>query len=287
MNKEIFNQYEKITYEKVDSICKEMNASVFPKVRIADVFTISQSGLTSEEYSFALKSHFDFTVYDNKSLLPLFAIEYDGLSHRSEIQKSRDNIKNNLVQRFNLPLLRVNSRYLKKKYRDYDLLTWCIEVWFSFQAFQIAQENGTVPYDEIFDPQSIIHISNIDKKFPLYLSFDIRKKIKKLCEQGKLRSSISNTWIGKDLKGNYIGISWLFIDNKVGLVSTSGMKSQNFPIIASDFLVDIMSFELNEQLDEYFENQKPAVSIDEIVKMIKDFESKYKMVFIASGGQVK
>lgn len=82
-------------------------------------------------------------------------------------------------------LLRINSLYLDKKYRSLDLLSWCIEVWFSAEYFYEAQRNGTVPYDEPFSPKSIISISGYQKKFPFFLSFDIRNEIRKLFEAKK------------------------------------------------------------------------------------------------------
>lgn len=66
MFKEIFNLYEKVSYERIDSICSKVNAIVFPKVRLADIINISGSGISHEEYRFALKSHFDFIVYNKK-----------------------------------------------------------------------------------------------------------------------------------------------------------------------------------------------------------------------------
>lgn len=281
---EIFNKYEKITFDKIDKVCSKVNASVFPKIRLADIFPITNSGISNEEYSFALKSHFDFTVYDNQSLLPLFAVEFDGKSHRTETQKFRDNIKNRLTNRFDLPLLRINSRYLEKKYRDLDLLSWCVEIWFLADSFYAAQENGTVPYNELFDPESIYFISGNKKKFPFFLSFDIRNEIRTLFGKKRIKSLTPNTWIGKDSKSNYYGISWLYVDNKTGLFTTSGMKAQNFPVLESDLLEEIMIFDLYEQLLEFLDNQRRSISNQSISKRINEFEKKYKLAFSSTGG---
>ncbi|WP_082340162.1 DUF2726 domain-containing protein [Lysinibacillus agricola] len=137
-------------------------------------FPITDSGISNEEYSFALKSHFDFTVYDNTTLQPLFAVEFDGKSHLVEIQKSRDKLKNRLVERFNLPLLRINSLYLDKKYRSLDLLSWCIEVWFSAKYFYEAQRNGLIPYDEPFSPMSLQEYQIINS-----IPFEVIEEVKR------------------------------------------------------------------------------------------------------------
>ncbi|MEC1177243.1 DUF2726 domain-containing protein [Metasolibacillus meyeri] len=277
LNKEIFNKYEKVTYEKLEKVCVNVNASVFPKVRLADIFPITNSGISNEEYSFALKSHFDFTIYDNKSSQPLFAVEFDGKSHRTEIQKSRDEIKNRLVKRFNLPLLRINSLYLEEKYRNLDLLSWCVEVWFLAEYFYKAQEDGTIPYDEPFSPESILFTSGNEKKFPFFLSFDIRNEIKKLFEEKQIKSFIPNVWIGTDNNRNYYGISWLYIDNEIGIFTTSGMKAQRFPIIESELLEDIMIFDLYNKLLDFFNNKRNSVLNQEIYQRVNEFEKKYRI----------
>jgi len=284
LNKGIFNKYEKITYERLEKVCIDVNASAFPKVRLADIFSITNSGISNEEYSFALKSHFDFTVYDNKTLLPLFAVEFDGKFHRTETQKFRDQIKNRLVSRFDLPLLRINTRYLEKKYRNLDLLSWCIEVWFLADAFYAAQKNGTVPYDEPFAPESIYSLSGNNKKFPFFLSFDIRNAIRRLYEQKQIKSFVPNSWIGTDNNNNYYGISWLYIDNETGVFTTSGMRSQNFPVSEVDLLEEIMIFDLYEQLLGYLDNKNRCVLNQEIFKRVNEFEKKFKMALVSSGG---
>lgn len=284
LNKEIFNMYEKITYERLEKVCINVNASVFPKVRLADIFSITNSGISTEDYSFALKSHFDFTVYDNKSLLPLFAVEFDGKFHRTETQKIRDEIKNRLVNRFDLPLLRINSRYLEKKYRNLDLLSWCVEVWFLAESFYVAQENGTVPYDEPFAPESIFSLSGNEKRFPFFLSFDIRNEIRKLSEKEQIKSLIPNTWIGTDNNSNYYGISWLYIDNETGIFTTCGMKAQSFPVSESELLEEIMIFDLYEQLQGFFDDKRRSVLNQEIFNRINEFEKKYRMALVSSGG---
>lgn len=275
MLQKIFSsEYERMTYDKLFKICQKYGAAVFPKVRVADVIRISNSGISDEEYSFALKSHFDFTVCDIKSESPLFAVEFDGIYHKTEIQKRRDKIKNRLAERFDLPLLRINSRYLEKKYRDLDMLSWCIEVWFLADGFYKAQQSGSIPKDELFDPFSII-VSGNKKFFPFFLSYDIRTELKKLFDKKKIKSF--NSWIGKDENNNYRGISWININDEFGLKTISGMKSQSFPIIESELLEEIMIFDLYEQLLNYFNNRSMPVLNQEIFKKFNIFESRYKL----------
>lgn len=282
--KQIFNNYEKLTYNRLEKICRNVHASVYPKVRLADVFPITNSGISSKEFSFALKSHFDFIVCDNTTYFPLFAVEFDGKSHYTKVQKYRDTIKNKLTQRFNLPLLRINSRYLEKKYRELDLLSWSVELWFLSEAFWEAKESGAIPYDEPFNPSAISSLSDDGNRFPYFLSLDIRRKFNELFKQKKMKSSNISTWIGKDNNDNYYGVSWLFVSDELGLMTISGMKAQNFPMSHSELLEEIMIFELYDKLMEYFEGKRSCILYQEMDNKIKEYENKYELAFASTGG---
>src|SRR6185503_17574285 len=77
MHKRLLNKSESVVDHKLAAVCKEWSARVHNKVRIADVLFIEDSGISGNDYSFALKSHFDFVVTD-ADYLPLFAVEFDG-----------------------------------------------------------------------------------------------------------------------------------------------------------------------------------------------------------------
>lgn len=283
MYKKLFDKYERLTFEKLDLICKGLDAEVYPKVRIADVLPTTNSGLSNEEFSFSLKAHFDSTVCSSSTYEPLFSVEFDGNSHRTVIQKQRDSVKDNIVEKFNYPLLRINSKYLDKKYREFDLLTWCIEVWFSAQAFFSAQDKGIVPLDEPFSPESIYYHSGYKTKFPLFLSHDIRLSIRKYFNQNKIRSFCPNTWIGTDHNGNFYGICWLLIDDNNGILSYCGMKAQAFPVSESDLLQEIMVFDLFDQLSRYFKGELYAKNKKEIYEIIDIYDKKYNLALYSGG----
>jgi len=54
----LVNQYEEAVDAALIESASRCNVRVFPKVRIADTLDIQQSGLTNDEYSYALKAHF-------------------------------------------------------------------------------------------------------------------------------------------------------------------------------------------------------------------------------------
>src|ERR1019366_8219683 len=139
VNTPLLNRYEEVTYQRLRAVCEPVEAHVFPKVRLADVLPITGSDITDQQFAFSLKSHFDFVVADEK-YRPQFSVEFDGPTHRTVIQIQRDRTKNELCEEFEYPLLRINARYLDRKYRGYDLLSYFVDVWYHGKAFCEAQQ---------------------------------------------------------------------------------------------------------------------------------------------------
>src|SRR5689334_2570483 len=245
--KKILNLHEADTHTRLKETCEKYGASVYPKIRLADVLPIENSGITNDLYSYALQAHFDFVVTDDKHV-PLFAVEFDGPSHETEEQVVRDKKKNKICEIFNFPLLRINAKYLDKKYRSLDLLSWFVETWFFRDAFFNAQEEGLVPEDEPFDPMLIIELPGRKERFPLWLSAGLRIKIQKLAEAKTINDFVPNEWIGIDKNGNYHGLTWLSIDDERVVISQTAMRAQSFPVVESDILSELLIFQLYEEL---------------------------------------
>ena len=187
--KRLLNSDEEVVDGLLKEICEHRGARIFVKMRLADIFAIDGSGLDSEAYSFALKSHFDFTVSDTENR-PLFAVEYDGPSHDTEEQMRRDQLKHRVVDHFDFPLLRVRDQHLERRFRggrlmtnplaeqlrstpilklpeefremaskarqkttpiDWDLLSWFIENWFHYRELDLSYERGEIDDEIYFD----------------------------------------------------------------------------------------------------------------------------------------
>jgi hypothetical protein len=148
----LVNRYERTTDTELRKMVEKRDARVCPKVRIADVLDIEQSGISDAHYYYALRAHFDFLVVDEPSKLPLFAVEFDGPMHKIDPDAvRRDQMKNDLVEFFDFGFVRITSDYLKPiPLRRYTLLGWLVDIWFISQAFDEAQDRGEIPYDEPF-----------------------------------------------------------------------------------------------------------------------------------------
>ncbi len=153
MLKKILNLHEKATDRRIRPLCEEFGASVYPKVRVADVLPIEGSGISDQDYQFCLQSHFDFVVADGEEL-PLFAVEFDGPRHqRDSTQQARDMRKNWLCNRFHLPLLRVSHDHVVER-EGRAFLEYMVELHFLEKVVQAAVERGDHPPDTEYFPQS-------------------------------------------------------------------------------------------------------------------------------------
>jgi hypothetical protein len=132
------NAYEVLTGDVLTEAAQAWGASVAKKVRLSDALAIGGSGLTDEEYRYALMAHFDFVVVGGESELALFAVEFDGPHHDSDPgARGRDAMKESICRRLGMPLLRVREEYLLDVLHE-PILGWLVSVWFLAEAFEPA-----------------------------------------------------------------------------------------------------------------------------------------------------
>jgi hypothetical protein len=274
--KKILNLHEEITHRNLRAVCEKNGALVFAKIRVADILPIEGSGISDQLFRFALQAHFDFVVADREHT-PLFAVEFDGPGHDSSDQQHRDSQKNLLCEYFCFPLLRINARYLPQKYRNFDLLTWFVEVWFFHDAFSKAQEDGAVPADEICDPFMVLTLPGRKERFPLWLSAELRARIQRLRRAGKCRDFVPSEWIGVDENGNHQGVMWLRVTEDAGVIARSGIHAQRFPVIEAEVLSELLVFQLYEELDSVLRGESEPLPISEIDAIITNYEARYQL----------
>jgi hypothetical protein len=275
----LVNRYEEITYERLDRLTKENGAHVFGKTRVADVLPIHGSDISRDDFSYALKSHFDFTVTDG-SYESLFAVEFDGPSHKSAIQRERDLRKNRLCERFSLPLLRINANYLDLQFRGMDLLTYFVEVWFMSRAFDNMMECGLLGPDADFDPAMIVVDPKRKERFPFWLSADLQVNLQQLEKKKVIRNGIPRHWIGIDGDGNYRCLGWLDLTATSHVVIETGMRAQQFPVVISDVLQQISIFDLWAKLQRVLAGEAAASTHEGLRKQLKRYDRYRKVSFL-------
>jgi len=274
--KKILNLHEEATNLRLKEVCDTYGAHAYPKIRVADVLPIQGSGISNEDFRFALQAHFDFIVCDNEQI-PQFAVEFDGPSHKDAAQRRRDAKKDALCDRFAFPILRINWRHIVKKYKSYDLLSWFVEHWFLAQEFYEAQCKGHVPWDEPYDPMMFFTLPGRSHRFPMWLSSGLRIKVQELHKKGKIRDSIVSHWIGVDKNGHYHGVSWLRTNDAEAIVVESGMRKQRFPVSEGDLLGEILAFLIFERLEAVLSGEESAIPMYEVNRILHATAAKYEM----------
>jgi len=159
---------------------------VFPKTRVADVLDIDRSGLSAEEYRYALRAHFDFVVAQPEGR-SYFAVEFDEPYHDTDAAAiARDRMKDSIADRLGLPVIRVSADFLRTVGR-FTLLGWLIDLWFLQRAYDEAQERGEIPFDDEFMYTSFYEWGADGKSVgrPAYdLSFEAKMAIRHARKRG-------------------------------------------------------------------------------------------------------
>lgn len=122
---------ENITYNKVLEIIKELeydNLDVTSHIPLMDLFS-EYDILTEEEkiYISNYNTHIDIVVYNKLDKRMILGIEVDGYDYHKEgtRQWQRDTLKNSIFEKYNVPLIRLNTtgscekEILQKQIQDY------------------------------------------------------------------------------------------------------------------------------------------------------------------------
>jgi len=281
--RKLLNVSESVTRDRLAEVAGTWGACVYAKIRLADVFPVDNSGLPDHLYKFALMSHFDFVVANDKHD-PLFAVEFDGPSHRSRHQRLRDQKKNDICDYFHFPILRINARYLDADYGDIDVLAWFVHCWFATEWLTQAQLEGHFPADEPIIPSTLLHIPGQNKDFPLHLGRKARQEVLEMHSRGLCSDWAPGCWIGTDQRGNYHAIGYLKVDAKRWIKVESGMRAQRFPALQSDILQDITDHEVYQTLLVYLADGRGTITAARVDARLAEFDSRYQMAAESSRG---
>jgi 8-oxo-dGTP pyrophosphatase MutT (NUDIX family) len=151
----LVNEGEFKTDAALRAAAEELGYRVSPKVRVADALAIERSGLSTEAFSYALRSHFDWVVADLQTMTPEFAVEFDGLSHDGSDAQRRDLLKDEICRHLDFPLLRIDRSGFRPAVRR-TVIGYLVESWALMKGFFEAQATGQIPEDEIFMPWAVV-----------------------------------------------------------------------------------------------------------------------------------
>ena len=277
MTKLLLDKYEALTDARLNELSKSWGVRVFAKVRLADVLPVERSGIDSNLYRFALQSHFDFVVADENHR-PKLAIEFDGQSHFTEKQLARDRKKERLCEVFDMPWLRINSRYLERIYRGMDLLGWFVHWHFGYEMLLEAQQAGEIPWDDPIDPLFLHSIEGERRSFPLWISHVNQAKLYRLLSEGRIFDPGISTAVVSDSDGNTYAFGSIRISSSEGVAAKTAMRSQGMRADAASVLEQIVCHEVYCELMDVLAARKHPIECDTIHAMRESLTSGRSML---------
>ena len=250
---------------------------VLAKVRVASALEIDKSGLTEQEFSYALKSEFDFVIADGEGRLPQFAVEFDEPHHLIEPKTmERDRLKASICNKLGLPLVRIGSEFLKRE-RRFTLIGYLVEVWALQRAFSEAQAAGTIPWDEPFMPESVVAEStDSTASWPYWLDLPARQRVNQAHAAGMVRlpglEELTPPWPRGDEPDVEIVESWAIIALAKGGYVLGQAKLRNFPTFipgvgARSLASSVAVGDAGRRLDLVLAGECPPDSADDLLAL--------------------
>lgn len=156
----LLNEGEKRADAALREALSSRGAAVDRKVRLASVLDIDRSGLSRDQFSYALRAEFDFLVTKGPMGSPEFAVEFDGSRHWTDPATiARDRKKEHICRLLGMPLLRIGVEALNRR-RERTILAWLIDVFYLAEDFYAQQERGMIAPDEDFMYFSVFNLTS-------------------------------------------------------------------------------------------------------------------------------
>lgn len=275
----LLNAGEVATDKALSEAAERSGLFVLAKVRVASALEIDRSGLTDREFSYALKSEFDFVIADGDERLPQFAVEFDEPHHLTEPTTiERDRLKASICRKLGLPLVRIGSEFLKRE-RRFTLIGYLVEVWALERAFSEAQAAGTIPPDEPFMPENVI-AESIDSavSWPYWLDLPARLRVNRAHGEGLVRlpglEELTTPWpsLGDPDPDVEIVESWAIIALAKDGYVLGQAKLRNFPVFipgvgARSLAASVAVGDAGRRLDRVLAGEQPPDSADDLLAL--------------------
>lgn len=277
MLKPLLNLPESITDQRLREVCDDFNAKVYAKVRVADVLSIERSGIDNDHYRYALQAHFDFVVTDFAAHT-LFAVEFDGSGHSAPDAQQRDGMKNMLCDRSELPLLRINRKYLTRAFSNWDLLRWFCTVFFVKRAWDEDVQAGLIPIeDSVFDPM-FVSVRTKSGTRSLELERHARAELRQMFGSREISNHSPNWIVAEGSNRTLRAIAWIETSDYLGTIAETAMQHQNLGSWVLFAIRGIVLNELQNNVNAVVRGAKPALPLLSIKERLKDFEGRFKTI---------
>ena len=279
----LLNDYEEIAHCEIKAAADRWDLSVYPKVRVADVVSLHSLGITGELKRYGLQSHFDFVICRNR-WEPAYAVEFDGRYHATAAQKARDAKKDSLCALASFPILRINSNHLAPSFGSMSLLSWIMDVHELSIGFAEQQAAGVIPCDEDFDPFFLMSVDPGETQFPYWFSAKPRIRLRQLHKRGLIIDPSSSGFIGHDENDVMRGIDYIRLTATDGTYVRTAMRPQQFPMMRSDLLGEILSVQLAERVTSCLRGKTAPTPLTVVDAILERMRGTLKIVCAHSYG---
>lgn len=277
LKKLLVNTYEKDTLVHLKKCEERHKINVNTKVRVADVFDVNNQNTNSSLFQYALMSHFDFLITESSDDTPLFAVEFDELHHFiDDAAIKRDMKKKKLCELFEFPLLRITESYYNRTYGAFTLLEYFIEYWFCDRDIQKAYETGQISAHDYYDPSLTLALPGYKGKMPFWIAKEERISLGKYNDNGLILERLPSIIHGKDSENNCQMFACIKVNKTFGVMAQNSMLSQQFPIIISELLDDLLTIAIKNLIDQALVGKTKLQSIDVIIKKAKEFWANHQ-----------
>lgn len=196
----LWNPFEGMTRQELEEAVRDRGCEVHLKMRMAGALDIDRSGLTDEEFSYALKAELDFVVSEDRQAL--FAVEFDGPHHEHDPDaQRRDRLKNRICRKLGMPLLRINDPVFKDEPANFRMVQWLVNMWFQHRQILKQQADGHLPRDEFLDPRNAMEVVNGELRFPRDPWHALIRRFRTLTRRHVSRTDIPLHFMWRDEEG--------------------------------------------------------------------------------------
>lgn len=258
----LVNEGEFRTDEALREAAAALGYGVHTKVRMADALAIDRSGLSNEQFSYALRAHFDWIVTDLETTKPEFAVEFDGESHDDEQVRHRDRLKDGICDKLGLPVLRIDRSGFRPTIRR-SVIWYLVESWSLWKGWCEAQDDGSIPLDEDFEPWMFIERIEDDHIIFRDMSGPCRRLVERLWEARLLRSAgathASRSRHADDPE-HAEGYAWVRTVEGPLIVGRARIRAYSFlPVFDFDLAEDLAHLDLAGKLARWTEDGDRSV----------------------------
>lgn len=259
----LVNRHEQAADRDLRRVCVSHGARVLTKVRVADAVDVDEMNLLGSERWYALSAHLDFLVVDEPSAWPLFAVELDGRTTHADPQRvGRDQLKDRICASGGLELLRVDTPFLRR-FGPYRLLSYLVECWFMFQAFERAEERGELPPYADFDPKWVVTLRSDGQgaEWPYAVDLPVRLRILELYKSGQLPHPTPRHGAKHAHNDRLAAYALLDVPGDLYLLAEANLRPFRFRTGSppSEIAEDLAVLELGVLLDAYLRGEPVAV----------------------------